>query len=284
MKTNAEDRIDLHVNSWPGNGKSVICVHGLTANCRCWDNIASSLSPDFNVIAPDLRGRGNSDKPDSGYSVKNHVRDIHHTMHRRNIQRTMLMGHSLGALIALAFAAHYPDSVEKLILIDGGGPVSKPHMTKILEGIRPSLDRLNRVFPDPETYIKKMKKAPFLRPWSQAYETYFLYELEPVQDGFRTKTRRDTIEEEIENMKQEDPLTYYPQIRCPVLVLRAVKGLSSKNDLVLPENAVRKMEQHIAGIQVFDMEDTNHYSIIFGANQTRDQYIRNFLMLSSSVG
>ncbi len=70
------DGVSIQLAVWEGKGKEILCVHGLTANCRCWDVIASSLTPKHKVIAMDLRGRGHSDSPPSGYSVENHCRDI----------------------------------------------------------------------------------------------------------------------------------------------------------------------------------------------------------------
>ncbi len=65
MKRVKGDGVELQLAVWQGEGKHVLCVHGLTANCRCWDVIAASLTPENNIIALDLRGRGLSDKPSS---------------------------------------------------------------------------------------------------------------------------------------------------------------------------------------------------------------------------
>ena len=57
--------------------KTVVCVHGLSANHTCWASVAGVLSPEYRVIAYDLRGRGDSDKPDTGYSLEAHGDDPH---------------------------------------------------------------------------------------------------------------------------------------------------------------------------------------------------------------
>ncbi|MGZ3495756.1 MAG: alpha/beta fold hydrolase, partial [Thermodesulfobacteriota bacterium] len=57
------DGIDIQLAIWEGNGKQILCAHGITANSRFWDCLASALSPHHRVIAMDLRGRGLSDKP-----------------------------------------------------------------------------------------------------------------------------------------------------------------------------------------------------------------------------
>ena len=61
--------IQIQLAEWEGAGPPVLCLHGLTANCRCFDVAASVLAPMRRVLAMDLRGRGLSDKPDTGYSI-----------------------------------------------------------------------------------------------------------------------------------------------------------------------------------------------------------------------
>ena len=93
------------------------------------------------------------------------------------------MGHSLGAFISLVFAAQYPQRVDRLILVDGGGKLSETQMAKVFAGIKPSLDRLGQVFPSFEAYLSLMKQAPYLQPWNSYMETYFRYEVEEVEGG-----------------------------------------------------------------------------------------------------
>ena len=58
MKKVKGDGISIQLAVWEGRGNQVLCIHGLTANCRCWDVIASSLTPENKILAVDLRGRG----------------------------------------------------------------------------------------------------------------------------------------------------------------------------------------------------------------------------------
>ena len=69
MKKVKGDGIEINLAVWEGAGKSILCVHGITANCRCWDVLADPLTPEYRVIAMDLRGRGASDKPAEGYAL-----------------------------------------------------------------------------------------------------------------------------------------------------------------------------------------------------------------------
>ena len=115
------DGIDIQLAQWKGEGRAILCVHGLTANCRCWDTMAASLAPRYKLIALDLRGRGLSEKPPEGYFVEQHCRDIEAVIENLGIERPILMGHSLGALIALVFTALRPELSVGLVLVDGAG-------------------------------------------------------------------------------------------------------------------------------------------------------------------
>jgi len=277
MKKAQGDGIQIQLAAWEGEGQPILCVHGLTANCRCWDLIASSLVPENNILAMDLRGRGLSDKPSSGYSLQHHIRDIVCLLDDLKQERIVLMGHSSGAYISMAFAANYPERTEKLILMDGGGQLTQDQWKKFTLAIKPSLDRLGQVFPSFEAYVANMKLAPFLQPWSQALEDYFQYESEAVEGGVRSRINPANIIEEAQNIRQEAPAQYYSKVTCPVLILRATDGIFSNDDLVLPESAVDRMVSEIPEALRVDIKGTNHFSILFQSNEMRDRAIREFL-------
>jgi pimeloyl-ACP methyl ester carboxylesterase len=277
MRRTEGDGIQIQLAAWEGEGQLILCVHGLTANCRCWDLIASSLVPGNNILAMDLRGRGLSDKPASGYSLQHHIRDIVCLLDDLKQERIVLMGHSLGAFIALSFAAKYPERTEKIILMDGGGQLTQGQWDKVTLAIKPSLDRLGQVFPSFEAYVANMKLAPFLQPWSQALEDYFRYEAELVEGGVRSRINPANILEEAQNIQQETPSKYYSKVTCPVLILRATDGILSNDDLVLPESAVDRMVSEIPNARRADINGTNHFSILFQPHEARDKAIREFL-------
>jgi len=271
------DSVKIQLAVWEGKGKPVLCVHGLTANCRCWDLLASSLSPRHKVLAMDLRGRGHSDSPPSGYSVENHCRDILALMDAQGLERPVLMGHSLGAFISLVFAAKYPRRVDRLILVDGGGKLSEAQMTKVFAGIKPSLDRLGKVFPDFESYLSPLKQTPFLQPWNSFFEAYFRYEVEDVEGGVRSRVHPKHIEEEAVNLKKMDSSQFYKKVMTSTLILRATKGMLAEDDLVLPADVAEGMVREIPNAKRVDVEGSNHYSILFQPNKLRDQALLGFL-------
>jgi len=271
------DGVNIQLAVWEGKGKEIVCVHGITANSRFWDCLASALSPHHRVIAMDLRGRGLSDKPPTGYSIEHHCRDILALMNDQNLKRPVLMGHSLGAFISLVFAARYPQKVNRLILVDGGGKLSETQLLKVFAGIKPSLDRLGKIFPSFDDYLSQMKQAPYLQPWNPYMEVYFRYEVEEVEGGIRSRVHPEHIVEEATNLRNIDSASFYIQVICPTLILRATRGMLSEDDLVMPEDVVERMVDEIPNAKRVDLEGTNHYSILFHPNEKRDQAILNFL-------
>jgi pimeloyl-ACP methyl ester carboxylesterase len=277
MKRVKGDGIEINLALWQGAGLPILCIHGITANCRCWDTLAETLAPQHQVMAMDLRGRGQSDRPSRGYALAYHLRDINCLLDDLKIERAVIMGHSLGAFIGLAFAAEYPGRVDRLILVDGGGDLSQEQMEKVFAGIKPALDRLGQVFPTADAYLEKMKAAPYIQPWSAVTETYYRHEIETIEGGVRTNIAPAHIQEEAVNIRKVDCAPYYPRIKCDVLILRATNGLLSRDDILLPEDVVDRMMREIPRAQRFDVEGMNHYGIVFQPHAARDEVVREFL-------
>ena len=271
------DGVSINVAEWEGQGTPILCIHGITANCRCWDVLASALAPKHKVIAVDLRGRGQSDKPESGYAIETHVRDILYLLDDLKLSKAAIMGHSLGAFIGLALSAGHPDRVERLILVDGGGDLSKEQMDQVFEGIKPALDRLEMVFPSSDAYLEKMASAPYIQPWSPAIETYYRYEIQTVEDGFRTNIQAAHIREEATNVRKLKCADFYPDVKCATLILRAPKGLLSQADILLPGPVIDKMLAEIPLADRYDVDGVNHYGIVFQPHPGRDQVLLDFL-------
>ena len=277
MKRIRGDGIEMQLAVWEGGGKTILCLHGLTANCRCWDVIASALAPQHRILTVDLRGRGLSEKPPTGYSEKHHAGDIRSLMDNMGLNRVVIMGHSLGGYIAMRLAADYPDRIEGLILVDAGGDLTQEHWDRVGVAIRISVDRLDRIFSSWNDFIEMMKKAPPLQPWSPAIEAYFRYDMEEVEGGVRSRIRKESILEEMANKRETGIAHLYSKIACPVLILRATDGILAGDDILLPEPAVERMVKEIPDARRFDVIGTNHYGIIFQPHAGRDQTILNFL-------
>lgn len=117
-------RLRLHYVDWGNPGAAtVVLVHGGRDHARNWDWVARDLRRDFHVIAPDLRGHGDSQWAIGGmYAVADFVLDIANLIEALGEQEIFLVGHSLGGAISLMYSGIYPERVRKLVAIEGLGP------------------------------------------------------------------------------------------------------------------------------------------------------------------
>lgn len=101
-----------------GKGDLVILVHGYAETSRMWRPLIVELKRTHTVIAPDLRGFGQSSKPNSGYEKKTMAQDIHALAKLLGYQRASIVGHDIGLMVAYAYAAQYPIEVDRIVLMD----------------------------------------------------------------------------------------------------------------------------------------------------------------------
>jgi pimeloyl-ACP methyl ester carboxylesterase len=120
-------RLRLHYVDWGNQGAPpLMLLHGGRDHCRNWDWVAAALRHDWHVLAPDLRGHGDSQwSPDGNYAIAGFVYDLAQLVHQQELAPVTIVAHSLGGMIALRYAGIYPDFVRKLIAIEGLGASPK---------------------------------------------------------------------------------------------------------------------------------------------------------------
>jgi pimeloyl-ACP methyl ester carboxylesterase len=101
-----------------GKGDPVLLLHGYAETSRMWLPLIAKLAGNHTVIAPDLRGFGQSGAPASGYTKKEMAQDIHALMVKLGYPKTRLVGHDIGLMVAYAYAAQYPSEVDRIVLMD----------------------------------------------------------------------------------------------------------------------------------------------------------------------
>ena len=138
----------LHVESnGDPRGRLVLCVHGLSANCRSFDRFVPVLAEaGHHVVAMDLRGRGRSDiTPAGSYGWDNHVRDLLEIAERFGADSFDVVGHSMGGFIGMSLAAQYPQRCGRLVLIDAVGAPEPSALLSIAKSVGSSIFTRSRL-------------------------------------------------------------------------------------------------------------------------------------------
>ncbi|MBZ5740243.1 alpha/beta fold hydrolase [Nocardioides mangrovi] len=104
-----------------GSGPVVLLLHGLGCDHTTWEPVIESLSRRYTVIAPDLLGHGQSDKPRADYSVGGYANGMRDLITVLGIDKVTVIGHSFGGGVAMQFAYQFPERTERLMLVSSGG-------------------------------------------------------------------------------------------------------------------------------------------------------------------
>ena len=104
-----------------GKGPALLLLHGLGCESGTWEPVMDALAEHYTVIAPDLLGHGESDKPDADYSLGGYANGMRDLLTILGINKVTVVGHSFGGGVAMQFAYQYPDRTERIALVSSGG-------------------------------------------------------------------------------------------------------------------------------------------------------------------
>ena len=164
-------RLRLHYVDWGNPTRPpLLLLHGGRDHCRNWDWTAAALREDWHIIAPDLRGHGDSQwSTDGSYTMPGYVYDLVQLIHQQKLAPVTIIAHSLGGNITLRYAGIYPETVARLVVIEGLGPgparlaeyTAKTIVTRFDEWIgeqRRLAARLPRRYATIEEALKRMQE------------------------------------------------------------------------------------------------------------------------------
>jgi pimeloyl-ACP methyl ester carboxylesterase len=254
-------------------------VHGITANAFCFQALADALSQRYRVFAYDLRGRGDSDKPEEGYGIPTHAADLAEVIDALELDRPVVIGHSSGAMIGVYFAANYPEKLSKLVLIDGGSYLPWRTVAEQPAWLTTSIGRLGTPVASFNEYVNRLKVVPFLGPyWNENLDIYFAHDVFHQPDGsVVAKAYPAGVREDNRYNELWQPDRLLPHIQVPTLLLRAGQGLFFSDDQMVPEDEAASMQQTIKRFRYINFPDLNHYTIIFGIDPTVARAIDEFV-------
>jgi pimeloyl-ACP methyl ester carboxylesterase len=225
-------RLKLHFWDWGENGKpNLILVHGMRDHARSWDSIAEAFLPHFRVLAPDLRGHGDSSwTSGAAYTIPEFVLDISALIDIVGKWPVYMIGHSLGGAIVLQYAGVYPDRVKKLVDIEGFAIPPEQHtpgetpdrLRNWIEKIRTLEVHAPHKYPGVEAAVTRMYEANhYLTEETARHLTLFGTNWSP--DGSLT-WKFDNYVRALSpcGFNVEETQAVWRRITCPALIFRGL--------------------------------------------------------------
>jgi lipase len=255
----------------------VICLHGITAQHRAFNAAARHLGPSYGLVGVDLRGRGDSDKPDSGYGLEAHASDVVRVLDHLGLGSAVLVGHSMGAFVALQTALLFPDRVRALVLLDGGWPrverapgemtaEEKQGAEALEEGLARAFRRLDMTFESPEAYLDFWfpDRGLTLDDLPPDLADYYLYDLGEVEGGYRPKASRVAAEEDSPSVSSTSPTAEEMRgVGCPVALVRASQGFFPDSEPLISDEVSEVMAGPLDIRTEILLEGANHYTMLW---------------------
>jgi pimeloyl-ACP methyl ester carboxylesterase len=258
-------RLRLHYVDWGSpEAPPMLLVHGGRDHCRNWDWVAQAFADDYHVIAPDLRGHGDSQWMLGGsYTVSNYVYDIAQLLNQTKLTPVTIIAHSLGGMVSLRYAGVYPQNVVKLVAIEGLGWPPKmvaeraalstqDIFTQWVETLRKLSARNPRKYPDLATAFQRMQEEnPHLSEAQARHLT--VHGINQNEDG--------TYSWKFDNYVRADPPyamavsegeALWSNITCPTLLVRGLDSWASD-----PEEDGRA--KHFRNARFVEFADAGHW-------------------------
>ncbi len=252
-KTVTVNGLSIHYLDWGAVGRPVmVLLHGLRGHSHSWDDVSAAMCQNYHVLALDQRGRGDSDwAKDGDYSTDAFVSDVDGFCQSLNLESFVLMGHSMGGRNSMAFAALYPDRVQKLIIVDIG-PTSE---ARGLERIQREVQGVPEEFDSFDAVVEYMGKQNTYAS-DEVLRRRLRYATRELANGkigwkydiaIRQQRRQDAPAP-----PQQDMWPVAQSIPCPTLIVRG-----TETDLLSPETA-KRMVDTMPNAQLAEVQRAGH--------------------------
>jgi pimeloyl-ACP methyl ester carboxylesterase len=254
--------IKLHYLEHPGDEPTVVLTHGLTANAHSFGALLAAGLP-YRTLAVDLRGRGPSAAPPTGYTMADHAADMIGLLDALELERVVLGGHSFGGLLTLYTAVHHPTRVAKCIILDAG--LMHPNTREL---IAPSVARLGQTYPSWEAYRESIKTAAYWQgQWDEHIEAYYRADIVENSDGTVTPiSQPQHIAEASLKLLEINWLELVGRIQQPVLLLNGPHGYGAPGTpAVMPEEMAQQTAALLPNCTLVTIPG-NHMTMLFGDN------------------
>ncbi|MEJ7840313.1 MAG: alpha/beta hydrolase [Rubrobacter sp.] len=270
--------VRISINRAGSGPDPVVCLHGITAQHRAFTSAARHVSPVRGLVGVDLRGRGDSDKPDSGYGLEAHAGDVIRVLDHLGLEEAVLAGHSMGGFVAIKTAILFPDRVRALVLLDGGWPraeaPSQEDMTEdqqreaeaIRAGLARAFSRLEMVFETPGDYLSFWfpNQGLTMTDLPPDLADYYHYDLQEVEGGYNPKCSTDAAKQDSPDVTKTSPtVEEMRDVKCPVALVRASEGFFPGSRPLIPDETRDVMAETLDFRSEMVLPGANHYTMMW---------------------
>ncbi len=262
----------LYAGIWGNRGPVVLCSHGITANHISFQTLAERMGGEFQLVAPDHRGRGRSNAISGPWGMKAHAADMIALLDALSLERAdVMVGHSMGAFISVVTQAQYPDRIGALLLVDGGLPLSDelpPGITPeqlVQLIIGPAMARLDMRFASIDDYLNFWRKHPAFQrseDWTPALLDYFHYDLIGKAPNCHSAVNKAAILGDAESqLMSGDIPEALAKMSGSVRFLQAPRGIMDDKPLY-PLSRLETLRERLGNFDYRSIDDVNHYTIV----------------------
>jgi pimeloyl-ACP methyl ester carboxylesterase len=262
---------------WGGIGPAALLIHGYAENSDSWAPLAADLMTDHTVVVPDLRGIGKSSKPEGGYDKKTQAKDMRAIVTGLGYDKAFVVAHDIGNMVAYAYAAMYPDKVERLVVMDAPIPGIEP-WNEIL--LNPGVWHFNFHGPDAERLVAGRERIYFDRIWNDftgdpskpdepTREFFAATYAQP--GGMRAGFAQFTA---FSQDAKDNKIFEQVKLTMPVLAVGGEKSFGPLQAVIMRHVATNVQEAVVVGSGHWLMEERPEYTV---------KLIRNFLSSSQAA-
>ena len=249
---------------------TIVMIHGLTGNRHQLAKYRKAFQTQYEVIAIDLRGRGDSSAQTEDSGIPTHVDDVLELLDQLQLTNVTLFGYSMGAYISQAVATK-TDRVQHVILLDGGGHVDEEGKALVY----PSLGRMNNQYDTCEPYVEET--TTIYKNLKVAIDEDVLeavrYECRPKEGAFGNVANPEKIKQDFDSFYDYD-VAHYVEVNDKPTYLITGEGPLGERPLFTKDNY--RIFQEQSNVTVFET-DQNHYELAFNRQQEIIERLTNFL-------
>jgi len=249
---------------------TVLLVHGLTGTSRWWTPVIARLPEEVGIIAPDLRGRGQSWETPGPYDLSTIAGDLSHCLNHFEVPVVTLAGYSMGAWVATVYGSTRARRVKGIVMVDGGIRVDVPGGEKpealIEEMFGPALDRLEMSFDSEEGYLDHWRRHPALSGrWSAPLDLVFGYDVELWRGRYKVRATREAILAGAGDfLFDEQTIKAVNEVIVPSRLIMVDHDLTDQRGGFLSEVAAEDAVSRNPNLTVQKLPDFNHFTVLLG--------------------